>query len=204
MASARFCRVAVDGVDGAGKTFLADELADALRRRGRSVVRVSADGFHNPREVRYRRGRADPEGFFRDSYDYEKLISLVLEPLSATGSGVYTPAVYDVATERPVAPSAVEAPAGAVLVVDGIFLHRDELVAFWDYSIWVDVAFEISIPRGAARGAGFGDPDPAHPSNRRYVEGQRLYIRECSPGERATVVVENAVLDAPVLRRPRR
>jgi uridine kinase len=194
-----FSRVAVDGVDGAGKTFFADELAAELCRAGRPVVRVSVDGFHNPREVRYRRGRSDPEGFFRDSYDYDRLISLVLEPLSPNGSGTYAPAAYDIVAERPVAPVTVQAPAGAILIIDGIFLHRDELAVYWDYSIWLDVPFDVSIPRGAQRGPGFGHADPAHPSNQRYVEGQRIYIRECLPEQRATVILDNTVLETPIL-----
>lgn len=61
-------RVGIDGVDGAGKTIFADELAVALRGFGRPAVRVSLDGFHNPRHVRYRGGRSSPEGFWLDSY----------------------------------------------------------------------------------------------------------------------------------------
>jgi uridine kinase len=197
-----YCRVAVDGVDGAGKTVLADDLAAELRRCGVPVVRVTADGYHNPQEIRYRRGRDDPEGFYRDSYDYERLFTLVVEPLSPGGSGLYVPAVYDVNQERPLAPRTARAPEGAVLIVDGIFLHRDETVGWWDYSIWLDVPFEVSIPRGAARG--FGNPDPAHPSNRRYVEGQRIYMRECDPANRAAVVIDYADLEAPALRPGRR
>ena len=43
-------RVGIDGVDASGKTVLADELIKPLRDRRRSVIRVSMDGFHNPRE----------------------------------------------------------------------------------------------------------------------------------------------------------
>ncbi len=57
-------RVAVDGVDGVGKTTFADKLGTAIERIGRPVIRSSVDGFHNPRERRYRRGRASPEGFY--------------------------------------------------------------------------------------------------------------------------------------------
>jgi len=45
-------RVAIDGVDGVGKTTLANELVDPLRRRGLLVIRASIDGFHNPGSVR--------------------------------------------------------------------------------------------------------------------------------------------------------
>ena len=53
--------VAVDGVDGAGKTYFADALAEALRRAGHTVFRASIDGFHNTRALRYARGATSPE-----------------------------------------------------------------------------------------------------------------------------------------------
>ena len=40
--------VAVDGRSAAGKTTLADELADAVRERAREVIRASIDDFHRP------------------------------------------------------------------------------------------------------------------------------------------------------------
>jgi uridine kinase len=49
----------------------------------------------------------------------------------------------------------------------------------------------------AARGDGFGSPDPAALSNRRYVEGQGLYVARCDPRSRATVVVDNSDLASP-------
>jgi uridine kinase len=198
LASQEVRRVAVDGVDGAGKTVFADELAGELTRRQASVIRASVDGFHHPREIRYRRGRASPEGFFRDSYDYAQLIALLLEPLGPGGSGRFVRRIHDVEQEAPVPGLVEQADPGAILVLDGIFLHRDELVGFWDYSVWLEVPFAVSIPRGARRG--FGDPDPASPSNRRYVEGQRLYLATCEPQRRATVVIDNTDLQHPRVR----
>jgi len=200
LSAAAIRRVAVDGVDGAGKTYFADELGAELVRRGTCVVRASVDGFHNPPAVRYRRGCSSPEGFFRDSYDYDRLRRLLLDPLGPGGDGRYVRRIYDWQAERPVDCPVEEALPGSVLVFDGIFAHRDELVACWDYSIWLDVPFEVSIPRGAGRG--YGDPDPAAPANRRYIEGQRRYLAACRPCERASVVVDNEHLDRPRVTHP--
>jgi uridine kinase len=194
-AHAQFTRVGIDGVDGAGKTVLGDELAQELARRGLSVVRVSIDGFHHPKEHRYRRGRDDPEGFFRDSYDYARFRALVLDSFAPGGSGVYVATTFDSESNRVVTVEPAQAPPRAVLIVDGIFLHRPELADAWDYSIWLEVPFDVSVPRGAQRG--YGDPDPAAATNRRYVEGQRIYIAECDPARRATVRIDNTDLDAP-------
>ena len=75
-------RVAIDGVDGAGKSVFADELAAVLARASRPIIRASVDSFHNPRALRYRQGRASPQGYFYDSYDYARLAALLLDPLS--------------------------------------------------------------------------------------------------------------------------
>jgi hypothetical protein len=64
-------------------------------------------------------------------------------------------------------------------------------VGYWDFSIFLDVDFSISIPRGAQRGEGFGSPDPGAQSNLRYIEGQKLYLKECQPKSLATLVIDN-------------
>ena len=80
----RAVRAAVDGVDGGGKTTFADELAAALTRRGRTVVRATVDHFHHPAAIRHRRGRGSPEGFWLDSYDHPRLVGLLLGPRGVT------------------------------------------------------------------------------------------------------------------------
>ncbi len=189
--------VAIDGVDGAGKTHFAGELSAALTADGVPVIRASVDGFHQPAQMRYRQGRSSPEGFFHDSHDYPQLDRLLLDPLSRGGSGRFVRRAYDVSAEQPVPLVTEVAPVGAVLVFDGIFTHRDELCRRWDYSIFLHVPFTVSIPRGAQRG--YGDPDPAAPSNSRYVDGQRLYLTTCDPAARATVVIDNTVVDRPAV-----
>jgi uridine kinase len=192
-------RVAIDGVDGAGKTHFADELADVLVGSGRDLIRASVDGFHNPRAVRYRKGRGSPEGFYRDSYDYDALKRVLLTPLSPSGSGRYRTAVHDVALEQPVTVPEHNAEAGAILLLDGIFLHRSELRDFWDMSVWLVVPFAVSIARMARREGSSADPEAE--SNYRYVEGQRLYQLEAEPEKHATFVINNSDLNTPFFLR---
>ncbi|WP_421734606.1 AAA family ATPase [Cellulomonas sp.] len=187
--------VGVDGMDGAGKTTFADELAADLRREGRDVVRVCVDGFHRPRDERYRQGRHSPEGFWADSYDYDALRTQVLEPFAPGGSRRFRRAVRDVATDNPLHLPREAGTDRTVLVVDGIFLHRDELAAWWDLSVYLDVDFAETFARMAVRDG--CSPDPTHPANTRYVEGQRRYLAACRPASRATVVIDNRDLAHP-------
>ncbi|HEY3259175.1 MAG TPA: AAA family ATPase [Pseudonocardiaceae bacterium] len=188
-------RVGIDGVDGAGKTVFADELAAALRRHGRHVIRAGIDSFHNPRAVRYRRGRYSPDGYFYDSFDYGLVRRVLLDPLGPGGSRRYRTAAFDLRTDTVVQAAERLAAAAAILVFDGIFLHRPELSSAWDYSVFLRVGFDVSVPRCARRDA--TSPDPRTETNRRYIGGQRLYLDQCHPERRATIVVDNEVLAAP-------
>jgi uridine kinase len=190
-------RIGVDGVDGSGKTVFAAELAAHLTGLGRQVVQVSADDWHQVRSLRYARGRDSPEGFWLDSYDYGRLRSEVLDPLGPGGSRVYRQRGHDLASGEVLRGPGTSAPAGAVVIVDGLFLQRAELAGCLDLVVFLDVPFEETARRMARRDG--SSPDPADPSMARYVEGQRRYFAERTPWERADMVIDNTDLTAPVL-----
>ncbi len=196
----RRLRVAVDGVDGAGKTTFADELAAELGGQ-RPVIRASVDGFHRPAAQRHYRGRDSPDGFYLDSYDYPGLLAELLSPLAPDGNGRFRSELFDHRLDKPIASQVKLAAPNAVLLFDGIFLHRPELAGCWDLSIFLAVEFSVSVARCAARDASFDGADPAAPANRRYVEGQRRYLAEARPADRADLVIDNNDLDRPVLLR---
>lgn len=191
--------VAVDGLDGAGKTVFADGLAEVFAETGDAVFRASIDGFHRPRSERYVRGRRSPEGFYRDSYDYPTFRRVLIDPFrdgaQTAGATGFQLAAFDVVRDAPVESQWVTAPLDAVLVVDGIFLHRPLLRDLWDWSVWLDVPFETSFARMARRDG--SDPDPDATSNARYRQGQQLYLDEAQPREAASVIVDNTDLSRP-------
>lgn len=195
-------RVAIDGPDAAGKTVLGDELAPLVQRLGRPVIRASLDGFHRPRAERLVRGAESPEGYYEDSFDYAALHSALLEPLGPGGSRRYRTAVFDYRIDAPLLGEEGEAPLDAVLLLDGVFLLRPELVDSWDVRIFVSVPFEESLRRAAMRDRSlFGSESAARRRyERRYIPGQKLYFAMASPERAADAIVENADPSHPGLR----
>lgn len=192
--------VGVDGVDGSGKTTFADELAEALRGRGMPVLRVLADDFLAPAAVRHRQGRDSPRGFYEDSYDLARFVGEVLAPLGAGGAGRISRRALDLAADEVLAPVWEDVPTGAVVLVDGMFLHRPPVAEHWDLSVFLEVPFAVTAARMAVRDGTPADPDA--PDMRRYVEGQRLYLAEWDPARRATYLIDNADPDAPRVLSP--
>ncbi|WP_460462731.1 nucleoside/nucleotide kinase family protein, partial [Arthrobacter pigmenti] len=137
-----------------------------------------------------RRGRHSPEGFWLDSYDYEALHRGVVEPLLPSGNGFYRTASFDPSRDMAIQPAPKQCAAEAIVIIEGMFLHRDELVDVWDYSLFLDVPFDETARRMAARDG--SNPDPEHPSMRRYVGGQRIYFDMARPWERADLVIDNS------------
>lgn len=196
-------RVAVDGITAAGKTTWAGELAVAAEARGRPAVPLSLDGFHHPRARRYRQGRASPAGYYADAYDIAALRQLVLDPLGPGGSRRIRTRVHDLATDAPVEDEPTTVPPDAVVLVDGTFLQRPGLDGGWDQVVYVDTDPAVARARARQRDAAlFGSPEAVEEMYvTRYHAACALYVAECDPVRRATVVIGNDDLAAPVLRR---
>lgn len=192
-------RVAIDGIDASGKTTLADDLVAPLRLLGRTVIRGSIDRFHNPVEIRRRRGDASPEGYFRDSFDYTGLVQALLEPLGPDGTRCYRIGIFDYRSDSPLDAPLEQAAPDAVLLFDGVFLLRPELRERWDFSIFVRVDFEVALERAEERDLELfgGISNVRFRYEQRYVPGQRLYLSEVQPESWASVVVDNNDLAHP-------
>lgn len=197
-------RVAIDGVDASGKTSLANELAPLIATLGRPVIRASVDGFHNPQEVRYQRGTDSPKGYYHDSFNYAVLEQDLLVPLGPGGNRKYRGVAFNFRRNATTQDAWNEAPTNAILLFDGVFLLRPELIHHWDFSIFVDVDFDISVPRAVARDVAQSEgqltPQTARAKyNQRYVPGQKIYLAEAHPKERANIVLQNNDLANPKL-----
>jgi uridine kinase len=198
-------RVAVDGFDAAGKTTVSAELAISLQKMGRETIRASLDGFHNPRLFRYRQGKMSPEGYFQDSFDYQAVTERLLTPLGPRGDQWYETAVFDYRKNQPARVKPKMASRNAILLFDGIFLHRPKLIDFWEFSLFVDVTVEKVLERALIRDR--SEPGPDGSSLRasdlrqrylvRYIPAQQEYLRNCQPEEKADLVFDNNSLSSP-------
>lgn len=177
--------VAVDGRTASGKTTFATQLAERINVLGRPAVHAQLDGFHNPRSVRYARGRLSAEGYYRDARNLTAVRNALVRPFKNGES--YRLASLDLETDKPVTPAQHIAPEGAVLVVDGSFLQRPELSDLWDAVIFLDVDEKTSLSRGVAR-----DGEILRAAyETRYLPAWRIYLSKVDPRASANWIVPN-------------
>jgi uridine kinase len=206
MPSHRPLRIGVDGRSGAGKTTLADELADRLEARGRPCLRASIDDFHTPGyEQRAATNGFTPEAFLREAYDYDALGRLLLEPLGPKGSRRCRLDLWNSFDDLPFPEDWVDAPDDAILIVDGAFLLVPRLRPLWDFTIWLDVDWDVMLRRAAHRDpAWVASRDPIREGYRTgWIPRHTLYEQTTRAHELCDVVVDNSDVQRPYIVRAR-
>ena len=166
-------KVGIDGRCAAGKTMLADELGQVLGAKGFDVLRPSVDGFHHPRERRYRQGEYSARGYYEDAYDYDAVVRALLRPVSGN----------------------------TILLFEGIFVFRALINRYWDFRILVDVDANTSVARSLVRDAGvIGTADVVQRKLEvRYEPAWQMYVGEEDPESKADVVIDNRKTDSPLI-----
>lgn len=196
-------RVGVDGNSAAGKSTFADELAEAVRAvTDRPVIRVGIDHFKRRVDLRTAYPQDSPESYYLDSWDDAAIREQLLAPLGPGGSRRYRDAVMNLRGTEAVAGPVHVAPEDAILLADGAFLQRPELVAYWDLRIYLAIGFDVVLSRGIARDQAWmsGAAEAEHRYRTKYIPGEQRYVAEVRPQERADLVVDNTDFAAPVLR----
>lgn len=191
--------VGVDGRTAAGKTTLGHQLADRLAGRGRVVLRSSLDDFKRPWSEAHLYDRESGEGYYRNAFDLEAVVRLLLAPARG-GRGQVALCSIDPLTQRDHSARLVSMPDDAVVVVDGVFALRPELVAYWDLRVWVQVDVETSFRRGVVRDTARLGAHEAEALHRgRYQAAEAIYIDAVQPVCRADVIIDNTDLTRPRL-----
>lgn len=192
--------VAVDGIDGSGKSILARQLAEAAVRAGTPVVILGIDDFRRPVDWASG-GRAEADIYYDDYYDLGHL-DRCLAAFAAGERSVEIPH-FDSRTERLEGTRTIHFDGAAIALVEGVFALRVPAVAASAALIYLRTSFAEARRRILARDTARGRTveNVNHRIDARYFPSQRRYLRDHDPVGRADVIVENEDFAAPRLGR---
>ena len=193
--SARLCAgknliVGISGIDGSGKSTLADELVRRLTEQGVTATSVHLDDFLNPKTIRHE-NTDQIDGYFDDNFDYDSLINSVIGPARAHSRVQSQHPVLDLETDR-VSTRDFMFDGPGVLVVEGVFLFRQELRGYFDLKVWLDIGFDDALARilTRSRDRRYGDADAIRSRyENRFFPAQRFHLDRDAPAEAADIVI---------------
>jgi len=181
--------VALSGIDGSGKGYTANLLHGALEGRGVHTAVIHADDWLSPPHQRFG-SSPTARRFYENAFRYDEMFANVLTPLRREGhvdatlvlggeSGFLRRRTYRFAEVD-------------VVLLEGLFLLRRELLPSYDRTIWIDCTFETALERALERNQeGLPPEQIEHDYRTIYFPAQHHHASRDAPRERAGIVVLN-------------
>jgi len=182
--------IAISGIDGSGKGYVASRLRDKLTDNGLKVALIPADGWLNLPHVRF--GGDDPgKHFYTHAFRFEEMFSRLIEPLAESGScdivADYTEETATCYRQRVYQFDEVD-----LILLEGIFLFRREHQQRYDFRLWIDCSFDTALERALSRAQeGLPSAETIAAYERIYFPAERVHFERDNPLDSADLIYLN-------------
>ena len=178
----------IDGLGGAGKSTVSDEVSRLIEADGINTEVFHIDDFIHPKAVRYNDEYPQWEQYYYLQWRYDYFLSAVAKPVRESRE-VPPIELYDKENDSYITDMR-SIPKGSIVITEGVFLQRDELKGAFDFMIYVDAAEEERLSRVLRRDGYIGDEaDIRRKYNERYFPAEHFYAEKYRPVENADLVI---------------
>lgn len=180
--------IAIDGLDGSGKSTFARRLASVLAEGGTTAVQFHVDDFRQP--VAWTTPEREADQYYETYYDLDHC-NRCLQAFVGGAAEISIPH-YDIALERVVGSRPLALDDATVAIVEGVFPLRLPHVATGTL-IYLDTRETELRRRIIARDLKKGRTvdEIVRRIDRRYFPSQQRYLRELASRDRAHVIIDN-------------
>jgi uridine kinase len=160
---------------------------------------IHLDDFHHPRA--YRNSGTDPvENYWTRNFNYELLIRDLLIPIREKQEYSIKMTLLDLQTDKYEVQKQFSFDRDMIVLFEGVFLFRQELAAYLDYKIFIDIPFEESRRRADIRDVPIYGTGMLKRYEEKYWPAQRKYLAQYPPSQIADLVIDNTNWEYPVMK----
>jgi uridine kinase len=182
--------VAITGIDGCGKGFVANQIVAALQARGVRTACINVDGWLNLPAKRF--DERNPAGhFYWHAIRFEQLFSQLVLPLRDHRQ-VRLEAEYAEETATSYRTHVYDYRDVDVIVLEGIYLLKRAFQGYYDLSVWIKCSVATALERAIARAQEGLPPEATIAAYRRiYFPAQEIHFLRDDPEAAATITISN-------------
>lgn len=182
--------VGINGIDTSGKTMFSKNLEKHLQALNYEVQMIHIDDFHNPKSIRYS-GEDEVSNYFYQSFDYNRLISEILNPMKYEKKLSKTYMALNLETDKHDLERIYKVTPNTIVILEGVFILRDEIRGFLDFSIFLSVPFEIVKERARKRDVPMYGEEILEKYDNKYIPTQKKYLEMFPPEILADIIIDN-------------
>jgi len=182
--------VGISGIDGSGKGYLTKQIEARLGQHSVAVANINVDGWLNLPNRRF--STTNPaQHFYENAIRFDELITKLLLPLKDRRS-VTLVADHTDETANSYCQHTYNFRDVSVILVEGIFLFKQEHLGLFDLTIWVDCSFKTALARALARAQeGLSPVKTIRAYETIYFPAQEIHFTRDNPREMAHLVLNN-------------
>lgn len=186
----RSISIAVSGIDGCGKGYLAAKIVDDLKASGMNAALINGDGWLNLPELRFDRDNP-AERFYQKAFRFNEMFSQLVLPLRDRRS-ISIEADFIEETASNYRKHLYQFENVDIIVLEAIYLLQPAFMADYDLSFWIDCSFKTALERALARGQeGLPPEETIHAYRTIYFPAQIIHFQRDNPRSLATAIVNN-------------
>lgn len=192
--------IGINGVDAAGKTTFASNLASKLKIEGYNVVVINLDDFLNERKVRYK-DKNEIKSYINHAFNLKRLENEILKPLKENMSVQALVEVLDLEKDK-FFTKKYKIEKESIVLVEGVLLLRPPIVKYFDLKIFIDITNQEVIRRAVLRDDYLFKDKIEERYEQKYIPIQEWYKEEYRPCQISDIVIDNEDYNNPIIKKP--
>lgn len=186
----RAALVALTGIDGCGKGYLAARLEGCLRREGFSTSVINVDAWLNLPHIRFSE-REPAAHFYDNAIRFDEMFGRLVLPLKQHRS-ISVEADFATETAHTYTKYHYCLENVDVILLEGIYLLKRRFQTVYDLAVWIDCTFETALERAVVRGQeALSREATTNAYQTIYFPAQMLHSVRDRPREAASLIVIN-------------